>query len=1046
MADPASSTTATTGGAVDKPVPEIFDPYLGRAYGNVLDLYDNATYNIKLAVIRDLSVVNTAQGNASASGGTTTTANPRADTPTGNSSTSGGTTSASPAPAALGRTQPVKPGDQIIIAQTGVTGIVIDNLTIVSNVDDALNYWPMKIEFDLIQPGAANLIDQMQIARKWLKVESTSPQFLMSLEVSFMGRSADPDDEDKGGAPVLVDGPYGWIIAVNSIEINVDQTGSKYHFIATPTKNILYNDRDFRIPVEIKCTGSTVQESVDSFKRSLNTYLKETCPAEWVGPDEYVFDTSRLLGSSQPLLPPNSPLRSPSDPDTNPASAVSSGGAAATDKANDAPAANTLVNTGQAEITYKEGSWMVPAKTDFYNFFIKLLSICDNFVNGATNLENINNPTSKTIKKAALSWISVEMDVEYVKYDKVRNDYQKKIIVRPVIYETVRPDLDLKLLGPDDTDQQSRNQENAATFKLQKLRKEKKLLKSYKYLFTGLNDQILNLNLKFDNGYNLLLPPRNGMIGDTELITAPMLNPTQPLNADLSTARGLLGLVDKARDAAKFASVLKSMTEGQIGNIAKSLGITAAADIESLKNSIKSGTTQAAEELRNKLSARTLNQAANSAAEAERAAAAGSGNNNVKNPDGTPYKPESSGATYAEDLLTDIMERAGGLTLQQILDAGLIRASDLGPNPYEMRPPATVDSTPASSGPATSMISKRASPTNVLFNYMYTKHSTRQDMIALDMSIRGDPWYLGSARDKSTEKEAALSASNESFILLQVATPPPFDLDLNDEDNNTGYWNMNGLSNSFSGVYKLLKVENKFQNGVFTTSLTGSKDFMVPLHKIRPLEPGKPASDFGGIEFDANGNPIRTDAETNLANNLVRAPRPGSTTGGGNPGGAGGGPGSPGVTGSNKPVAANSTGFAHPLGDAKGLSVTSDFGPRAAPTPGASRDHKGLDIGAPAGTRIFATAGGTVTRAVAWDGTSAAGNYIEIDHGLINGQRVTTRYLHMIDAPTLRVGDPVSPGALVGGVGSTGRSTGNHLHYEVRINGVPQDPEPYIKR
>ena len=1040
MADPASSTTVTPqGGSTDRPVPEIFDPYLGRAYGNVLDLYDNPTYNIKLSLIRDTVVTDPLKSNTSTTGGTTTS-NPRADTPAANASPSATTTSSEP----LGRTKPVAPGDLIVIAQTSVTGILIDNLVIQSMTDNALNYTPVRIEFDLIQPGAANLIDQLQVARKWLKVESNNPQFLMSLEVSFMGRTADPDVEDKGGNPILakVDGPYGWIINIDSIEINVDQTGSKYHFVATPVKNIMYNDRDFRTPVEITCIGSTVKESVDNFQKTLNDYLKKNMPDGYTGPDEYVFDTSRLLGKTKPLLPPNAALRSPSDPDTNPTSIVSSGKVRAETEAADTAADATLVNIGRSEITYPENAWTVPAKTDFYNFFVKLLSVCDDFVNGATNLENPNDPASKSSKRIAVNWVSVEIDVEYIKFDKKRNDYQKKIIVRPVIYETSRPDLQLKLLEADSTDQASRNEENSATFKLQTLRKEGRLLKSYKYLFTGLNDQILNLEMKFDNGAHILQVPRNGMIGDTELITAPMMNPTQPLNKDLSTARGLLGAIDKLRDATKFANVLKSLTDGQIGNIAKSLGIDAVADVETLKNSIRSGTQQAATDLASRLSSRTLNQAANAATAAEAAAAAGG--TNITNNDGSPYNPDASGFTYAEDLLTDIMERAGGLTLQQIQDAGLIRASDISSDTFDLRPPVTTDPTVASSGPATSMIAKRGSPSNVLFNYMYAKHSSPNTMLALNMTIRGDPWYLGSARDKSTTNEAALSASNPTYVLLMVATPPPFDLDLNDEDNNTGYWNMNGLSNSFSGVYQLLKVENKFQNGMFTVALTGNKDFLVPLHKIRPLEIGKPSA-LGGIDLETGAVLTPEDNLTRNPPGTFRAPTVAGGTG--SPGGTGstGGPGGSGATGTNKPTQPmNSLGLAHPLGDQQGVRLSDDYGPRAPPVAGASRIHKGVDLAVARGTNIFAARSGTVER-VFFD--PGGGYIVDINHGTVDGKPLRTQYMH-IDGPgpLVKKGDPVTNQTILGGVGSTGRSTGNHLHYEVIIDGKKENPAPYLGR
>ena len=1025
--------------------PEIFDPYLGRVYGNVLDLYDTPTYNIKFALVKDkvLSESGRAASANSSVSANQTSSNPRADTPsTGN--TTGTNTSATSGAAAKSFTRPVAAGDMVVIAQTGVTGVLIDEVVMETGLASDANYWPTSIELKLVQPGMANLIDQMQVARKWLDAtgiargENKNTRFLTMIEISFMGRKADPDDEDKGGNPTVVDGPYGWICTLNAIDIKVDQTGSYYLVNLTPYEGILYNDRDFRTPHEVQCTGKTVKEAVENFQAVLNESLRVNLPSDYTDPDEYFFDTSSLLGSVPPLLPVTTPLRSSSNPDVNNQGAISSGQVRAELRASTTTADPSLVNTGRSEPAYQEYTFTVAAKTDFYNFFVKLLSVCDDFVNKISNLSNINDPTSTAKKAAAVNWISVDMDVEYKKFDKKRNDYTKKIIVRPVIYETGRPDLELKLLSADATDQTSRNQENAATFRLQQLRKENKLLKSYKYLFTGLNDQILNLELKFDPGTTILQAPRNGMIGDTELITAPMMNPTQPLNQDLSTARGLLGAVDKLRDATKFADVLKSLSDGQIGNIARSLGITAVADVETLKNSIRSGTQQAATDLANRLGSQRLNQVAQAAATAQQAAGAG-GAPTITNPDGTTYDPEASGVTYAEDLLTDLMERAGGLTLDQIREAGLVRVGDI--NALDMVPSVSTDATPASSGPATSMIARRGSPSNVLFNYIYTKHAAPAAFLTIDMTIRGDPWYLGSVKGRSTADAGAFNQTAQPHVLLQVATPPPFDLDLNDEDNNSGYWNMNGLSNSFSGVYLLTRVVNKFQNGMFTSTIYGAKQFDVPLFKIRPLE--LQFNDRGErITFDLNGigpdgRPI--SASDNANTNLTRAPTVTSGTGGTSP--STGGPGGPGATGTNNPTAAGPTGHANPVGDATGVRVTSEEGYRTDPITGERKYHAGIDIAGPEGTRIFPSAPGTVSR-VDTVVTPGKGNgyAVFVKHG--NG--LESAYLHMNAVPLVRVGDPVTGNTVLGGIGSTGKSTGNHLHYQIKLNGQVQNPRNYL--
>ncbi|MEO5613008.1 MAG: M23 family metallopeptidase [Sphingomicrobium sp.] len=100
--------------------------------------------------------------------------------------------------------------------------------------------------------------------------------------------------------------------------------------------------------------------------------------------------------------------------------------------------------------------------------------------------------------------------------------------------------------------------------------------------------------------------------------------------------------------------------------------------------------------------------------------------------------------------------------------------------------------------------------------------------------------------------------------------------------------------------------------------------------------------------------------------------------------------------------------------------------------------HPGIDLSGPAGTPIYATADGTVLRA-GWN-SGGYGNLIELDHG----RGIATRYGHL-SAILIHEGDHIARGQLIGRMGSTGRSTGNHLHYEVRIDGRPVNPVPFMK-
>jgi murein DD-endopeptidase MepM/ murein hydrolase activator NlpD len=119
-----------------------------------------------------------------------------------------------------------------------------------------------------------------------------------------------------------------------------------------------------------------------------------------------------------------------------------------------------------------------------------------------------------------------------------------------------------------------------------------------------------------------------------------------------------------------------------------------------------------------------------------------------------------------------------------------------------------------------------------------------------------------------------------------------------------------------------------------------------------------------------------------------------------------------------------------------GGGVASGFGSRLHPVLGYYRMHSGLDIGGAMGQPIFAAKGGTVIRA-GWNG--GYGNSVIIDHG----GGVTTLYAHQSQLEAA-VGQTVSRGDIIGQVGSTGLSTGPHLHFEVRVNGVAVDPLQFM--
>lgn len=116
--------------------------------------------------------------------------------------------------------------------------------------------------------------------------------------------------------------------------------------------------------------------------------------------------------------------------------------------------------------------------------------------------------------------------------------------------------------------------------------------------------------------------------------------------------------------------------------------------------------------------------------------------------------------------------------------------------------------------------------------------------------------------------------------------------------------------------------------------------------------------------------------------------------------------------------------------------ITSKFGDRESPTEGASSSHQGVDIGALAGNGILAAASGTVTISTY---SYSAGNYIMINHG----GGVSTVYMHCSEL-LVSAGQEVTQGQVIAKVGSTGYSTGSHLHFGIRVNGSYVNPTNYV--
>jgi hypothetical protein len=123
-------------------------------------------------------------------------------------------------------------------------------------------------------------------------------------------------------------------------------------------------------------------------------------------------------------------------------------------------------------------------------------------------------------------------------------------------------------------------------------------------------------------------------------------------------------------------------------------------------------------------------------------------------------------------------------------------------------------------------------------------------MVRIEMTIRGDPYWLPYTSSgkfefgKPTPDSTALPTQKKNYFLLSIGTPRTYDYNIDDEDNNTGYWSEKSNSGVFSGLYMPRTWKHRFSGGIFTTTLLASKEQSVPLQWIRPVRPGEKPVDW----------------------------------------------------------------------------------------------------------------------------------------------------------------------------------------------------------
>ena len=846
-----------------KDLPLDKNEYVGYTYGNILDRYASPTYNIRLYMIKDESQVTSSEPSVSSESGNqdgnnadrppaaeqTATTPAEGTAPTDSTPTNSGTAAS---PVATESTAPAEtpaagansgqtsgsPGTQfvappaqtVILAQTGVTGTVIDDVKIENIVQTTRN--STKITFTIKQPGAASFLDQIQLAKAYLGIKPSAIHTVY-LEIVFKGYTASNDDEDDGGEIATIAGPYRWKLQLTKIAVSINSSGSEYQCEAIPQAQYAYRDPIFKLPMNFQTKGKSITEHITDLEKKLNEWHSEV--ASYDVKDVIKFDLSELIGTGaggttgRTTITDDSLLTS-KDADAEDLNRITNelwDAGSAIDRQQALEDAPKYEGT-EAEKIFEEDLLTHKEGTSIDRVFGALLSMCPEFYSKVSRKEDPLDPDSPAkTDQASVAWFKVKAATRQLGFDKVRKDYAYEYTFSPVLYETPKDNVavDAKELDLSKDDADAR---------LSQIKAAGMLMKSYQYLFTGLNDQILDLDIKYDNGIALLLPAAGGTIGDYSIAASDIMSSQAPADKDLSlegTVRGFFDAVNTLTNKNKLTGFLggladrvDSLSDGFVANLSDAVGVTPA----DLKTALTDASGARVDELANALDSATLKKVAAQAkfdSEGTPVLTEDAGTLTDSNTGGD-YSPSFSGYAYSADIINPA-DMSDPVMASELISKGYLTLEDFGEAVKTEQAASTSQDVKNVADTATY---KSGSPRNKLFGYLANQQATDQFMLQCKARLRGDPWYLGggisetTGKPASTETQASFEQSENCFW-LEIRSPIAYDPDWEDEDStlNSGYWKYEGISHSYSGLYRLIKAVNEFSGGIYTVGVEAQK-------------------------------------------------------------------------------------------------------------------------------------------------------------------------------------------------------------------------------
>jgi len=828
-----------------KPKNVAINEYVGEVLSNELDDFDNATYNLKLYMI--------APGTATTSAGNESTA--VEDTEGGGQLQSSGT-------GWLNDNVRDKPENTVVLAQTGVTEVGIDNLSIITvgNEQSICN-------FRITQPLAADFPDQIVRARTYLGMPADAMDCPLFLEINFVGYKESDMNQytwnvEEGGKPQLIKGPYIFPLLLKNFNMNVDGGGSTYEFETVVKDDVATADKFNRLSRLFTISGSSIYEMLADLEEQVNAEKEKDGKVERIsfglpGPagttdtesDTFTFSAEDIQGGSLTKTVPGLLLNDQSL-DVAQAENVAKVINPETTEAKDTVEAEAKTkkprkksNSDNKDADDNAVSIDLRKQMKIEEAVGIILSMNKEFMEKSNRSKLDPSKTDVDINKQVM-WYRLNTSVGYGKFIPERKEYEKTAYFIPETYLSPRSDI---AALPEEIIKTAEITKEEARQRVNQMH----VRKAYEYIFTGRNDQILDVNIQYNEGIALLLPKERGLLGDVSLNASSVLNSNSvPKNESAKD-----GGIDKLNEAAKkdgmgFFDALKELKDTAESTL-NLIGQAANFNSEQLKDLIDNQTGASAQKLKNILSDQVSAQAiADSLTPGRKAQAQENVTTEVDE-----FSPKESGFIYGGDLGLQGQQKFA----EKLKDGGLL-----------FKDQHTKDDSDDKEGSSKNGIALRYREEfksgfakvgttkgikNNLFTYLYDQHQAIDFLMKLDLTLRGDPWWLGkeplapgvnkmpageptsNTKETSGDSDNYLTTTRDNFFLFSMNSPRLFDANNENEDANTGLWDQknDGTSYFLSGIYQVKKVTHNFDSGEYKMDVEGVKETAINLDQVGRL-------------------------------------------------------------------------------------------------------------------------------------------------------------------------------------------------------------------